>query len=222
MVLNVDVAHIRGAHQNGPRYVPTMTDEERRQFGNLLLMCRAHHRVIDIIRRDNYTIDQLETWKRNRERKSYAVLRTVLVPDDQNLLQDVLTEAIKLQARELEKQVTRFESALARLAEIDEGAADLVRQRVEAASEMQRAADKLAHTEDTSIILQSASRSLAHTQDTAILLLSAADALRQIPDTADELTSAALHANDAYEILSAIDRQLSQRIKELRDLRDDW
>lgn len=52
VVLNVEIAHIRGAHPNGPRYVRTMTDAERRLFGNLLLMCPSHHRVIDVLHKD--------------------------------------------------------------------------------------------------------------------------------------------------------------------------
>lgn len=36
--MNVDRAHIRAARPGGPRYDPRMTDEERRDYGNLILL----------------------------------------------------------------------------------------------------------------------------------------------------------------------------------------
>src|ERR1700735_5209883 len=119
MVLNVEIAHIRGAHENGPRYVKGMTNAERRMFGNLLLMCPSHHRVIDVLHKSDYDIDTLENWKRTREAGSYDVLRS-LPGIDEDVLQESITLALREQARELKRQVDRLESAIAKLAEIDE------------------------------------------------------------------------------------------------------
>jgi hypothetical protein len=39
-VVLIQISHIRAAKKDGPRYDPSMTDEQRRSFPNLLLLCR--------------------------------------------------------------------------------------------------------------------------------------------------------------------------------------
>lgn len=41
------ICHIEAANPGGQRYDPVSTDEDRRSFGNLLLMCYRHHRETD-------------------------------------------------------------------------------------------------------------------------------------------------------------------------------
>jgi hypothetical protein len=41
------ICHIKARQSGGPRYDPNQTDEERRAFENLLLLCPLHHDVID-------------------------------------------------------------------------------------------------------------------------------------------------------------------------------
>jgi len=41
------ICHIEGASPEGPRYNATSNDEDRRSFGNLMLLCYRHHREID-------------------------------------------------------------------------------------------------------------------------------------------------------------------------------
>ena len=64
------ICHIEAASQNGPRYNPHMTDDERRDFDNLILLCDECHSIID--NKDNetkYTVSLLKEWKRNHEDK---------------------------------------------------------------------------------------------------------------------------------------------------------
>lgn len=58
-----EIAHIRDA-KPGNRYVREMTDDERRAFPNLVLLCGPHHKLVDKIRPDAYSIQDLEAWKR--------------------------------------------------------------------------------------------------------------------------------------------------------------
>lgn len=46
-VLTGEIAHIEAAMPGGPRFRDSMTNEERRAFENLLLLCATHHTVID-------------------------------------------------------------------------------------------------------------------------------------------------------------------------------
>ena len=43
-VCNVQIAHVCGANANSPRYDPSMTDDERRAFANLILLCNLCRR----------------------------------------------------------------------------------------------------------------------------------------------------------------------------------
>jgi hypothetical protein len=47
-VLNSRIAHIAAASERGPRYDVNMTDEDRRAFENLLLLCLPHAEEIDL------------------------------------------------------------------------------------------------------------------------------------------------------------------------------
>lgn len=47
-VLNSRIAHIAAASPNGPRYDEGMTDEDRRSFDNLVLLCLTHAEEIDL------------------------------------------------------------------------------------------------------------------------------------------------------------------------------
>jgi len=51
-VVDVQIAHIYAASDNGPRGRPDLTVEERRAFSNLILLCGVHHQLVD--KRENY------------------------------------------------------------------------------------------------------------------------------------------------------------------------
>ena len=42
-----EIAHICAAKPNGPRYVPNMTDDERRSIDNLILLCDSCNKLVD-------------------------------------------------------------------------------------------------------------------------------------------------------------------------------
>ena len=54
-----EVAHIKAASPNGPRYDAAQTDEERRSYGNLILLCGVHHKFVDDDE-EAYTVSRLE------------------------------------------------------------------------------------------------------------------------------------------------------------------
>lgn len=64
------ICHIEAASSDGPRYNPDMTDDERRNFGNLILLCDECHSIIDNkYNETKYTVSLLKEWKRNHEDK---------------------------------------------------------------------------------------------------------------------------------------------------------
>lgn len=63
-ILNSRIAHIRAASALGPRYDEAMTDEERRAFDNLILLCLPHAEEIDLkALADFYPAKTLHQWK---------------------------------------------------------------------------------------------------------------------------------------------------------------
>ncbi|MGI5484982.1 hypothetical protein [Streptomyces lavendofoliae] len=62
------IAHIRAAKPGGPRFDETMTNNQRREFDNLLLLCAKHHRLIDDGETAHrYSREDLEEIKRQHE-----------------------------------------------------------------------------------------------------------------------------------------------------------
>ena len=60
------VCHIEGANTGGERYNRNSTDEERRCFDNLIILCYAHHiETNDIV---EYTVEKLKELKYRHER----------------------------------------------------------------------------------------------------------------------------------------------------------
>ncbi len=65
-ILVGEIAHIEAAMPTGPRFRASMTNEERRGFSNLLLICANHHTVIDADP-DTWTVAKLQALKAAHE-----------------------------------------------------------------------------------------------------------------------------------------------------------
>jgi hypothetical protein len=64
------ICHIAAASKEGPRYDSKMTDDERRSFDNLILLCDEHHTIIDNKENEkDYPLVLLKKWKRDHEKK---------------------------------------------------------------------------------------------------------------------------------------------------------
>lgn len=61
-----EIAHIKAASPNGPRYDASMTDDERRDYANLILLCGDCNKIIDG-NPQKYPVELLYDWKRNHE-----------------------------------------------------------------------------------------------------------------------------------------------------------
>jgi hypothetical protein len=62
------IAHIHDARP-GNRFDPNVTDDERRSFSNLILLCGPHHERIDQREPEKYSIEMLHQWKVDHERQ---------------------------------------------------------------------------------------------------------------------------------------------------------
>lgn len=67
------ICHIEAAEEGGERFNPNMTNEERRAFDNLMLMCYEHHIVTnDVI---EYPVSKLKKMKKDHEDKFSGVIQ---------------------------------------------------------------------------------------------------------------------------------------------------
>ena len=61
------IAHIHAA-KNGARYDPNMSDEQRRAFENLIVVCGKHHDIIDDPDHEaEFPAELLKEWKQKHE-----------------------------------------------------------------------------------------------------------------------------------------------------------
>lgn len=89
--VDAHIAHICGAHPGSPRYDPDMTDDERRSFSNLILLCKPHHDLVDKIRPDDHPVELLQRWKTEREGGASAVLSDL----NEDRLEELIIEAVR-------------------------------------------------------------------------------------------------------------------------------
>lgn len=87
----LEVAHINAAEPGGPYYDTDMTDDQRRHFDNLILLCKPHHTTVDKRSPDNYPPEVRREWKRTREQ---------LVPGEYRSMLQAVTAAAILDAIE--------------------------------------------------------------------------------------------------------------------------
>ncbi|WP_139342490.1 hypothetical protein, partial [Protofrankia sp. BMG5.30] len=92
---NVDVAHICALEPSGARYDPAMSLAERQAFGNLILLCTVHHKVIDRTpTRDRYPASLLREWKKKAEGDLGNRLKALSAVTEQRL-ENMIGEAVE-------------------------------------------------------------------------------------------------------------------------------
>ncbi|WP_143653610.1 hypothetical protein [Streptosporangium subroseum] len=124
--ITVEIAHIRAAERGGPRYDPTMSDDQRRDFANLLLLCTAHHDHADE-HPERVPVELLLRWKAQREADPYQALER---------LREVTPAGLRrLVAEGLQEHDAKVLDALARLEHSDQDAARLMRSLVDELTE---------------------------------------------------------------------------------------
>jgi hypothetical protein len=204
--LALQVAHICAHSLGGPRYDPAMSDSDRNDFDNLILLCYVHHTTIDGVHWREYTVEILKGWKAEREAARGPALKTLSgVTEDR--LQALIVDAIASRNKEIQETLARLEGN-------DAQAAGLLRELANELAELRgsgslldpdvvgmadSAAQRLAHLQDTAGWLADAAEKLGHLQDTASSLDEAADKLGHLQDTAGTLFSAAEQLQSAAD-----------------------
>ncbi|WP_050767243.1 HNH endonuclease [Bacillus sp. NRRL B-14911] len=90
------ICHIKARSDGGPRHDPDQTNDERRGFDNLVLMCPMHHDVIDSDE-DSYTVERLTEIKRRHEEQSTHINEETVSMDVVNQLYVNMNVEAKIQ-----------------------------------------------------------------------------------------------------------------------------
>ncbi|WP_114418583.1 hypothetical protein [Marinospirillum perlucidum] len=69
------ICHIEAANEGGERFNPNQTNEQRRSFDNLLLMCHAHHKITDDV--NAYPVERMKDIKSQHESKFTDIVSTI-------------------------------------------------------------------------------------------------------------------------------------------------
>ncbi|GGK31135.1 hypothetical protein GCM10011583_73740 [Streptomyces camponoticapitis] len=180
-VLNLDIAHIRALKAGGKRYDASWSLDDRNSFANLLLLCNVHHKRVDGVDGEKYTVGILEGWKRAREAEGQDALAGL----------SGLTEArlVTMIQEAQEQYVDRIAPMLGVLAERMPELSSLLKVLK---SDLERSHGRMPGiSEDTAWMVYQASRDLAHLQDNAPLLMGAGDDLAHLQDNVPLLASTA-------------------------------
>lgn len=93
--IEYEIAHIFDANP-GNRFNPKMSDEERRSFANLILLCKSHHEEVDKRKPKNFPASTLLTWKRGKESTLIPELDEINMIPEEQLAASLASAAIRI------------------------------------------------------------------------------------------------------------------------------
>lgn len=206
-IVTAQIAHIRAAKKGGPRYDENMTDEERRSFSNLLVLCTFHHRLIDTKPTD-YPAELLQEWKEQHEGQLSKDLAALTEEDLTEFLNSTLEELIAETKSELLAAIEKVEAISRESAEllrtlvnktfsspaIDPDTVAVLAESTQAfnnlpdyAPVLLESSRRFDHLPDYAPMLHASSRGLEHLPDYASMLHESAQGLLNLPDYAPML-----------------------------------
>ncbi|MFG2916411.1 hypothetical protein ACGF0D_26410 [Kitasatospora sp. NPDC048298] len=191
-VLNLEIAHIRAFEKGGKRFDPEWSEEERNTFANLILLCTAHHKVVDGAGSDKYPVGVLLGWKSAREADGLDALEGL-----SHLTEDRLSAMIATAQGEL---LDRLGPALEEFSKTAPELASLLKVLT------YELADPRVHgfgiSEDGILMLHKSARAFSNLEDSATTLYSAANKLGSLEGQAKALALAADKAQRAANALA--------------------
>lgn len=150
-------AHIHAAFRGGARHDESMSVDDKREFANLILLCKPHHEIVDIRQPERYPAEILLRWKNQREAAPREALER---------LREVTPLGLrKIVAEGLREHDAKLIGTLGRLERSDREAADLMRSLID---ELSEAYARLRESLDPDVINEFyvAARQLSDMQDT--------------------------------------------------------
>lgn len=204
-IVTAQIAHIRAAKKGGPRYDENMTDEERRSFSNLLVLCTFHHRLIDTKPTD-YPAELLQEWKEQHEGQLSKDLAALTEEDLTEFLNSTLEELIAETKSELLAAIEKVEA-------ISRESAELLRTLVN------ETFSSPAIDPDTVAVLAESTQAFNNLPDHAPVLLESSRRFDHLPDHASMLHESAqglLNLLDYAPMLQETTHDLKNAVAEMK------
>lgn len=202
--INIQIAHINGLNPGSARYDESLPVEKRNSFGNLLLLCQAHHGPVDDkSKEDKYTKKMLQGWKKDREGPFYqqlAGLDVLGVEDLEAMLVFAVAET-KQEILHAIDQVAPTVSAnvVTTLRKLMSETFDQPYLDLDAVAMLADAASSLRHLPDSASMLTHAAGVLRNFNDSASIINSAAHRLGGLEDNVSQLHFAATSLGTALD-----------------------
>lgn len=168
--IDYQIAHIRDA-KPGNRYAAHMSEDERREFSNLILLCKPHHELVDKRHPARFTVEDLEAWKHAREGDAAKRLSEV-GPVTEDMLADLLTRSVAEEQMEITNSLR--------------GQDDVLRRRIQAVladASFERVCDALTVADQRSLLSPLGVRSAALLTEFYLRIQKTGDSLRVHLDT---------------------------------------
>lgn len=93
--IEYEISHIYDA-KPGNRYRQDMTDDGRRAFANLILLCRSHHEEVDSRHPERFPAATLLEWKASKESGNAAALNSIGTITESELAASLASAAIRV------------------------------------------------------------------------------------------------------------------------------
>ncbi|MEV7008666.1 hypothetical protein [Streptosporangium sp. NPDC051022] len=208
-VVTAEMAHICGEKPGSARYDPLMTPTERASIQNIMLLCIAHHKLIDREpTASRYTVEILRSWKAEREGEYAPELNGIGVVTESRLQELIINSFTKTRG-DLLSIVDELKSSNSVMVETLKSMILESFDRRYASDEAQLlydAAMRLSHLHDHAPMIYEAALKLGHLHDHTPMIYEAALKLGHLHDHIWPLSKAA-------ENLSNLDRT-SERLLE--------
>jgi hypothetical protein len=193
-IVSVQIAHICAVEEDGARYDKRMTEDERRSFPNLILLCLYHHSLIDgKSTRRYYSVDLLHEWKTSRESNLPASLDDLTESDLEALLASTVERVITDTKVEVLAAISSVKNISAGTASLLKKLADETFNRPEldldAVASLADSAQVFEQVADYVPMLHESSRALTVLPDYVPMLSESSRALTVLPDYAPMLIS---------------------------------
>jgi flagellar hook-basal body complex protein FliE len=216
--INIQIAHIHGLNLGSARFDEEIPVPRLNSFGNLLLLCQAHHGPVDDKSKEwKYPADLLFSWKQDREGDSYDRLSglDVLGKDDlEDMLVSVVTETKNEILDAIDEVADVSKSTAATLHRLLAETFDRPYLDLDAVALLADSATALRHLPDSAEMLSNAARNLGNLSDSAETLSRAAHVLTNVSDNAGMLQAAAIEFSSAFDSWSPYDiRQVTSDVE---------
>ncbi|WP_422647330.1 hypothetical protein [Actinoalloteichus caeruleus] len=220
-VVLAEISHICAAQKGGPRYDASMTDDDRRAFPNLLLLCTYHHKLVDgEVTSIQYSVETLTDWKTAREGQMAVDLQGLTEDGLEDLLGSTLNDIIGETKVELTKAINDVEQVSRESANLLRVLVDETFKRphldAESVVSLAHSANALQGMMDYVPMLERSSSSLDALRDYVVLLQQSSQELNSMSDWVASLGTATENISHLQDYVTS----LEQSCKVLNEIPD--